>query len=199
MTHTIQERRRFSRSGLPAGLGVHVLQPHATVAADSVNVSDGGLCLRLEERLEVRSLVRLQVTPRSGAAPSRRPVECTGRVAWVIQRLDLREVPPFLFDIGIEFVDPPQTLRQLLLRRGGMAALKRRLVGRARVLEPAMAHGRRFVPRIEKDAAHSPPWHLVVTVDDVPCFSGRFGSERATIAAWERFRRRQARAKRGAA
>lgn len=197
MAHLVQERRRFSRGGLPAGVGVHVLQPHATIAADSVNVSDGGLCLRLEERLEVRALVRLQVTPHTGAAPARRPVECTGRVAWVIQRLDLREVPPFLFDIGIEFVDPPQTLRHLLLRRTGtMAAVKRQLASHTKMLQPALAHGRRFVPDLTRDASHQPPWHLVVTVDDTPCFSGRYASERSAAAAWERFRRQQVRAKR---
>src|SRR3989338_6777358 len=98
-----QERRRFPRSAVAARLSVNLVHPR-TASVSHVNYSEGGLCLRLDEALEVRSLIRFQVAPaKSGERPkSPRLIECTGRVAWVIQRMDLRSMPPFLFDIGIE-------------------------------------------------------------------------------------------------
>ncbi|MBI1991807.1 MAG: PilZ domain-containing protein [Candidatus Omnitrophica bacterium] len=110
---SIEERRKFPRRELPPRFDVSLLRPQGAVPAQSINVSEGGLCVRLEEMVEVRSLVRLQVTPVEGSGSGRgqRPMECAGRVAWVIQRLDLRSAPPFLFDVGVEFVDPPPLLR----------------------------------------------------------------------------------------
>jgi hypothetical protein len=123
-------------------------------------------------------------------------MECTGRVAWVIQRLDLRDIPPFLYDVGIEFVDPPPLLRQFIARNGGAPLIKRRAQATERHLEPAILHGRCFTPRLTREHGPGLPWHLVVAVDGVPCHSGRHASERAAVADWEAFRRRQAKSKR---
>lgn len=188
----VAERRRFPRGPLPPRAAINLLQPHTSVSVASVNYGEGGVCLRLEEAIEVRSLVRLQLTPERpgpvGGQP--RPVECTGRVAWVIQRLDLRPMPPFLFDVGIEFVDPPPVLRQLIAQRGGLAALKKPS-GKDKALEFAAIRGRHFIPHVEREGGHSSRWHLVVSVDGVPCFSGRYPSERAALAAWAKFKRQQ--------
>ncbi|MBI1992263.1 MAG: PilZ domain-containing protein, partial [Candidatus Omnitrophica bacterium] len=110
---SLRERRKFPRHEPPPRFDASLLLPQGAVPAHSINVSEGGLCVRLEETLEVRSLVRLQLTPVEGSGSGRgqRPMECAGRVAWVIQRLDLRSAPPFLFDVGVEFVDPPPLLR----------------------------------------------------------------------------------------
>ena len=195
-----RERRKFVRNEPLARFGVAVLRPDRTVSADSLNVSEGGLCLRLREMLEVRSLVRLQLTPpslRRVVSPShatgtgRRMVECTGRVTWVIQRLDLRTAPPFLFDVGVEFVDPPPTLRRLMAQRSGeVSTLK---LGANRFTPPSMIRGRHFVPRVERAAGQGLRWHLVVSVDGVPCFSRRYPSERAALVGWEQFKRHEAR------
>lgn len=198
MKTLVQERRRVSRSPLPASVGVNLLHPRVAVAPDGINFSERGLCLRVGAMLEVRSLVRLQLTSTSGSLGRLRPVECTGRVAWVIQRLDLRNIPPFLFDIGIEFVDPPPVLRQLMAQRSTRpVSLKGRRPILGKSAESVTIHGRQFVPRLESDPNHPVKWHLVVSVDEVPCFSGRYPSERAAIAAWTLFRRQQARLKRG--
>lgn len=193
LNSTIQERRSAPRSSTPSRLAINLLKPQGTIPANGVNLSDGGLCLRLQETLEVRSLVRLQVTPEGArAVKGTRSVECTGRVAWVIQRMDLRAAPPFLFDVGIEFVDPPPLLRQVLAQHGGrLRALKVRAV-RQQALEAVHILGRRFVPHVECEANHPLRWHLVVSVDGVPCFSGHYPSQRAANAAWEAFKRRQA-------
>ena len=190
----IQERRKFSRSDSPPRLAINLLQPHGAIAASSVNFSEGGLCLRLQEMLEVRSLVRLQFTPgAAGAIRAGHPVEFTGRVAWIIQRLDLRDRPPFLFDIGIEFVDPPPMLRKLMVQSGARltAALKAQAL-RTKTLDSSMIRGRCFIPRLERESSQPPRWHLVVSIDGVPCFSARYPSERAAMMAWIQFKRRQA-------
>lgn len=189
----LQDRRKFSRSPLPAGVGINLLHPRVAVAPNGVNVSERGLCLRVGAMLEVRSLVRLQLTPASSSMGRLRPVECAGRVAWVIQRLDLRTIPPFLFDIGIEFVDPPPILRQLMAQRGSHPpSLKGHQPLRGKSVEPVVIHGRQFVPRLESDPSQPVRWHLIVSIDEVPCFSGRYPSERAALAAWTRFKRQQA-------
>lgn len=218
MKSETQERRRTPRRDFPSHLAVNLLQPQTAVASNGINVSQGGLCLRLHEALEVRSLVRLQLTPearvaRSPVAKGGQAVQCTGRVAWVIQRLDLRDVPPFLYDVGIEFVDPPPVLRRLLARTGasfekltrsmsrslgelsapGARGLQAAGTARQRALGACVIRGRRFVANLQREPEQPPRWHLIITVDAVPCFSGRYASEREATAAWARFRRQQAR------
>lgn len=189
-----QERRKFARSDISARVAVNVLQFRKAIPANSLNLSQGGLCLRLEEALDIRSLIRFQVTPdTTGSTRHQRPVECTGRVAWVMQRLDLRDAAPFLYDVGIEFVNPPAVIRQWLMAHGAPLIAERGRAPRERILEPALIRGRRFVPKIEPDGRSALRWHLVVSVEDVPCFSGHYPSERTAVTAWAEFKRRQAR------
>jgi hypothetical protein len=180
-----QERRRSARLEPPAGFEVSLLRPDQSLFANSVNVSRGGLCLRLQEALEVRSLVRLQFTQ------AVRTVTCLGRVSWVIQRLDLREGPPFLFDIGIEFVDPPPFLRQLMARQGVRSPAAPPRTSRGRVVETYAIRARQYVSRLERTTDRPLRWHLVISVEGTPCFSHRYHSERAALVAWGRFKRQQ--------
>jgi hypothetical protein len=190
----VQDRRRFARLEAPPRIVIDLLQSDRRLPVDAVNISEAGLCLRLEERLEVRSLVNLQVTPgRRGPARAGRPVRCEGRVAWVIQRLDLREAPPYLFDVGIEFADPPAFLQRLISPRGRCQPTRAQASARIVPLVPAQIRGRQFVPKLERTPGSKPEWHLIVSIDSVPCFSERYLSERAAKAGWETFRRRQAR------
>ena len=196
----VQDRRRFSRVEVPPRLAVDLLQSDHRLPVAAVNISEAGLCLRLEERLEVRSLVNLQLTPprlsrahaREAQSRGARAIRCEGRVAWVIQRLDLREAPPYLFDVGIEFADPPAFLRRLMAGRGSRP-VSRLPAAHTVPLASAVIHGREYVPRLERSAGLRSGWHLIISVDGVPCLSERCVSERAAKAAWEAFRRRQAR------
>lgn len=183
----VQDRRRFTRGESPGRFEVNLLRPSGRIPAESVNVSEGGLCVRLEEMLEVRSLVQLQLTSSAARA---RPVRCTGRVTWVMQRLDLRASPPFLFDAGIELINPPPPLRQLAAPSAG--AGKRQPATHHKTLDAAVVRGRAFHPRLERVPGQVGRWHLVVTVDGVPCFSEHFPSERAAAEGWVRFKRQQA-------
>lgn len=183
---TVQERRKFTRGLPPSRLAIQLVRPEGILAADYVNGSEGGLCLRLQETLEVRSLVRLEVLP--GHASRR--LACQGRVAWVMQRLDLRGIPPFLFDVGIEFINPPPALRHWLTRHGGhVNAAVAGSSAREKALEPSVIRGRRYLPQLRREPDREQPWHLVVSVDGLPCFSGRYSSERAALTAWNAFKR----------
>lgn len=195
MKTTLQERRKFPRAECLPRVTIQLLHPDGPVSTDSINVSGGGLCFRLRRTLEVRSLVHLLLSNGTVSVRGPRSVECTGRVAWVVQRLDLRDSPPFLYDVGVEFVDPPPSLRQLVAQAG--ATLDRLNAADAqraqKTVAPWTLRGRCFVPTIEREANREEPWHLVVMVEGVPCFSGRYASQRIALAAWARFKRKQVR------
>ncbi|MBI4343323.1 MAG: PilZ domain-containing protein [Candidatus Omnitrophica bacterium] len=185
------ERRQHARSPFPERVGIQLLEPSASIAPDGINLSEGGLCLRLERALEVRSFVRLQLSPEAQHPRRTHSIQCEGRVAWVTQRLDLRTAPPFLFDTGIEFVDPPVWVRRWLIR-STHSGRSRPAPRQGKALAPWEAAGRRFLAYLEHDARRPSRWHLVVTAEGVPCFSGRYASARAAESAWARFKRGQA-------
>ncbi len=184
---TIQERRKFIRSDPASRFTVQLVRPEGPLSADYVNCSEGGLCLRVQQTIEVRSLVRLELM----REPAGRRMHCQGRVAWVVQRLDLRGMPPFLFDIGIEFVNPPPAIRQLLAQRAGRLSSVNG--PHVKALEPSVIRSRRYVPQLQREPGRDQPWHLVVSLDGVPCFSGHYASARTAVAAWNTFRRQQTR------
>ena len=76
------------------------------------NVSIGGICLRLEEDVELRSEVEVELV----AANLPQPLHCHGRVNWTTARLDVRAQPPIPYDVGIEFIGLSSELREELQR-----------------------------------------------------------------------------------
>ena len=178
---TLAERRRIPRIEFQGRVELDLPQSQVRLEANSINLSEAGVCVRLQEALDIRLRVKLRLFPET----LKRPLECTGRVAWVVQRLDLRDSPPFLYDVGLEFLDPPERLRQLAARMG--VQLKPILAHPVTpTLQPALLNGRRYVPRLDKESS---TWHLVVWVDGVPCFSHRFPSQREAVESWQQFKR----------
>ena len=192
---TLDDRRRATRVQLPGRVELEV--PHRTlVAGSSLNLSEGGLCVRVEESLDVRAPVTLRLFPQ----PRSRPLECTGRIAWVVQRSDLRTVPPPLYDVGVQFVRTSARLRQLASRLG---VILRDLSTRAprpstgaagklvkhSSLQPTALRGRNYEPRLIHELAPHSAWHLVVKVDGAPCFSRHYPSEREGLDGWKQFKR----------
>ena len=150
---------------------------------NSLNLSEGGIRLRLRGALEIRSRIRVRVFE----TPSRKPLECAGQVAWVVQRMDLDDQPPFLYDVGVQFIDPPPRLRQFALRAG--VTLKP-VVTKPIPIQPATISGRLYLPHLDHEPAGS--WHLVVWVEGVPCFSHRYPSQREALEGWTEFRKKTA-------
>ncbi len=184
MTAAATDRRRHLRLPVAPQFAVSLLRPEGPLPAAYVNWSEGGMCVRLQETVEIRSAIRLQVI-----TGRERPVQCAGRVAWVMQRLDLRGVPPFLFDVGVEFIKPPPALRQWLAQRAGGAPPPARRPARGNRLG---AGARRLIPHRGREPGHPVPWHLIVSVDSLPCFSGHYPSQRDATDAWSAFQRQQA-------
>ena len=193
----VQEQRKAGRIEFRGRVEIATTTSHArTVEMDAaephleaspVNFSEGGICLRLQRALDIRSRVMVRLFPEH----HKRLVECTGRVAWVVQRLDLRDAPPFLYDVGVEFINPSARMRQFTV--GTRPASK--ILGdrpRRRTLLPVTLHERCYIPRLEQESIPGNRWHLVVVVDGAPCFSQHYASEHEAIADWERFKRQRA-------
>jgi len=191
---TVRERRKVPRVEFQGRVELDVPQLQERLEASSMNMSGGGICVRLREALDIRSSVTLRLF----AQPDRRPLECAGRVAWVVQRLDLRHAPPFLYDVGVEFIDPPSRFfRQFASRIGlalkppsGVSMTSRELGRRASpgAFQPTTINGRWYLPRLQQEPSSPNRWHLIVTVDGIPCFSQRYPSERKATDAWKRFK-----------
>ena len=182
--HAVPEQRKSARVDLKALVEV---QPDASqsnrLKGNSLNLSDGGICLRLEAALELRARIRLRLFPHA-----KRPVECAGQVSWVIQRRDLRDSPPFVYDVGVKFIEPPAKLRRMLGVRDCLS-LRPTVTERPRqpLLEPVTVNERRYIPHLDRESS-SGLWHLTVWVDGVPCFSHRYPTQRESLKAWDTFR-----------
>ncbi len=189
-----EERRRLTRVDFQGRVEINPLEPLTNgrplfFQANSLNLSEGGVCVRLEQELAIHSRVAMRIL----ASPRRQPLACHGRVAWVIQRLDLRTDPPFLYDIGVEFINPPVRLRQFASRLGLVLKPASRVSATQKGLQPVIANGRRYVPQLQQDDSANRRWHLVVTVEGAPCFSQRYATRQEALAAWREFQRQRRR------
>lgn len=195
---TLDDHRRTGRVDFQGRVELEVQHRAVRLEGNSLNLSEGGVCLRMQESLDVRAPVTLRLFAQS----RHRPLQCLGRVAWVVQRLDLRDMPPFLYDVGVEFVRPPARLRQLASRVGlavrGLSMGPMAQVGgvagklvKHSSLQPAAIRGRTYEPRLIHELAPHTAWHLVVKVDGAPCFSRHYPSEREGLDGWKQFKRQQ--------
>ena len=189
-----QERRAAPRVPFHGSVTLEVLSSSLRVATQAVNFSERGVCLRVQEALDINSRLRLQLHDQH----RKRPLACQGRVSWVVQRLDVREAAPFVYDIGVEFIDPPNLLKRLASRLGVALVMPAARNGADRTLRPAAIRDRLHVPQLTRERSErsergvSSRWHLVVTVDGSPCFSRRYASAREALEAWRRFKRQAA-------
>ncbi len=191
LAHTLTERRKLLRVDLSSRVELDMLSIPRRLNADSINFNEGGMCVRVQEALEISSQVRMRLFAQSLT----RPLEFGGRVAWVIQRLDLRDIPPFLYDVGVEFVNPPARLRAFASRIGVAMKTVSRPIKPS--LQPFHVQNRCYTPRVARESSLQGSWHLVVLVEGAPCFSGRYASERDALQAWEQFKRRTTTISRG--
>ena len=106
------EKRQFFRAAFDGQALIRTERHPAFVQCEPRNVSVGGVCLRLDEEVDIRSEVDVQLV----GTPLTQPIQCRGRVNWTTARLDLRAQPPIPYDIGIEFVGLSPTLRAALQR-----------------------------------------------------------------------------------
>ncbi|MCP4653367.1 MAG: PilZ domain-containing protein [Candidatus Omnitrophica bacterium] len=97
MTWKGKERRRFVRADSLCKITISSPQQH-TIDCHTENIGAGGVRLLLDEKLEILSLVDLDVSLDDVI------VKCKGRVVWRVERKVYNE-KDFLFDTGVEFYE----------------------------------------------------------------------------------------------
>ncbi|MCF7916318.1 MAG: PilZ domain-containing protein [Candidatus Omnitrophica bacterium] len=88
------ERRRFRRAKFPCKIYI-LTAPLHIIKCKTENIGAGGIRVLLDENLKLHSNVGIKLYL------SKEPIECKGKVVWLVERKNNDEVAKF--DIGIEF------------------------------------------------------------------------------------------------
>ena len=182
LMHT--ERRQSRRLPYQGSVQVEAPVRGGWISGEGRDLSEGGLSVRLTERLDLHTLVRLRLS----TGRVRTSVECVGRVAWTTERLDLRAEPPYPYDMGIEFVQVPMFIRRRLSHAYQQLRQSQRPAVRVPILRGATLNGRYYTPSIAYETTPQPAWHLIVRSEDVPCYAQRFASASGAVAGWRAFK-----------
>lgn len=92
------EKRRFVRVKFPCKIIVCTPEKHVIVS-HTENISTGGVRVIIDDKLEISSLVGLEIYLGD------RPVICKGRVVWVVEIVSPVLKTPGMNDTGIEFYE----------------------------------------------------------------------------------------------
>jgi c-di-GMP-binding flagellar brake protein YcgR len=94
------DQRAFPRFDTRCDIAIHDRQFGTGLKVKTQNLGAGGVCVMLEQGLEKLSQVRLRLA----LSESEKPIECDGKVVWMVPSTDptSRKVS---FDTGIEFVN----------------------------------------------------------------------------------------------
>ena len=94
-------KRKFPRLNLRCELTIEPPDPHTPpIQAITENVGEGGVCVVQDRPLERFSQCRIRLE----WDKKEPPIECAGKVVWIIPRSDPSGQPP-KYDTGIEFQD----------------------------------------------------------------------------------------------
>ena len=108
------DQRRFPRIRHACVVSLRQATGRPSIATTTENIGMGGVCVLLEQGLDIFAPVDVEVTLNDG----RPALACRGMVAWVVRRREWQQ--PVVFDTGIEFVglDPEDRTRlETLLAR----------------------------------------------------------------------------------
>ena len=185
LMHT--ERRQSRRLPYAGPVQIEAPARNGWISGEGRDLNEGGLSIRLTERLDLHTLVRLRLA----TGRTRTSVECVGRVAWTTERVDLRPEPPYPYDMGIEFVQVPAFIRRRLSHAYQRLREQRasRPPTRVPTLRGAALNGRYYAPSVTYETTPQPAWHLIVRSEDVPCYARRFTSAAAAVDGWRAFKR----------
>jgi len=98
MPWTGMDQRRFPRVRQQCVVSLRQATARHSIATSTENVGVGGVCVLLDEGLDIFAPVDVELI----LGDDQPPVACRGMVAWVVRRRELNRPP--LFDTGIEFV-----------------------------------------------------------------------------------------------
>ncbi len=89
-----RERRRFKRAVYPCNIYI-LTAPLHVIKSQTENIGAGGVRVIIDERIPISSKVGIKLYL------SERPIECKGRIVWVVENKDNDHKG--CFDTGIEF------------------------------------------------------------------------------------------------
>lgn len=102
-------RRKFPRVIYPCLVVVRTDHDQQdALLAHTENVGIGGLCVILRRELKLFSPVDIQLD----LLDMGEHIKCKGKVVWVIRRKATESTKPMFYDVGIEFVDMPDSDHQ---------------------------------------------------------------------------------------
>ena len=92
------DQRRFPRVRQQCVVSLRQRQGRPSIATFTENIGVGGVCVLLEQGLDIFAPVDVELKLND----EKPPMTCRGAVAWVVRRRELNRAP--LYDTGIEFV-----------------------------------------------------------------------------------------------
>lgn len=95
------DQRRFPRIRHQCVVSLRQNPTRAMIATSTENVGMGGICVLMDQGLDIFAPVDVELSLGDGHPP----IVCKGMVAWVVRRRELNR--PVMFDTGIEFVGLP--------------------------------------------------------------------------------------------
>lgn len=98
-------RRRFPRVNRRCLIKVTEKGSRKHFVTETENIGVGGICVTLNEALELFSEVEIELTLKDDGPP----IKCRGNVVWMVKSGEIKEKRPVIkFDTGIEFADIPE-------------------------------------------------------------------------------------------
>jgi len=91
-----KEKRRFVRANLPCKIIIYTPKEHIIIT-HTENIGAGGVRVIIDENLSISSVVGLEIFLDD------KPIECEGRVVWVIDKKEAELATTNRYDTGIEF------------------------------------------------------------------------------------------------
>lgn len=92
------EKRRFVRANFPCIIIIYTPKQHS-ISTHTENIGAGGVRVIIEEKLEINDVVGLEIF----LYKEKQPIECKGKVVWVVEKESLYRKNLIFCDIGIEF------------------------------------------------------------------------------------------------
>lgn len=109
MEQKIDERRKFKRVKYPCFIKVQNNDHNDPVLllAHIENLSIGGVCIILNKNLAINTIIYLEVE----SMDEDWNIKCKGKIAWVEQHPKDDSIKFALYNIGIEFIDLSEDIR----------------------------------------------------------------------------------------
>lgn len=90
------DKRRFVRAKFPCKIIIYVPKEHS-ITTKTKNISAGGVRVILSEKLDIVSMVGLEIFLNDES------VKCQGRVVWSVEKTELGPNGSSQYDTGIEY------------------------------------------------------------------------------------------------